>query len=160
MATTCLKPDKIPLCVAETGFWYKKVIRKSFMYLGARKQLLGKAEVCYRLQVLSLASQVLSCTSAVPSRSASVIQRGHGCETQLQPLVPAGSPQPRLHCSGNLCPMKEDPCYTLPVMDAGAMPKRIPPILYAPHTNILKTPYGLIHFSQCYANVRTNRVDS
>lgn len=47
MATTCLKPDKIPLCVTETGLCYKKVIRQSFMYLGARKELLEKAEISY-----------------------------------------------------------------------------------------------------------------
>lgn len=59
MATTCLKTDKTPECVAETGFCYKKVIRKSFMYLGARKELFKK-------------QKFLTVTGAVPRYSGSV----------------------------------------------------------------------------------------
>lgn len=131
------KDRQIPVFVIKYGWCHMKVIRKVLSTWEQENNSL-KSTNFLQLQLQSLGtervSQIFSLTFGGPVQcSASVIQRGHRCETQLQPLVPDSSSQPRLHCLRKLS--YEHLHYTLTIMDEGEMPKRIPPTPHTPKTS-------------------------
>lgn len=112
-----------------------KVIRKVLSTREQENKSL-KSTNFLQLQLVSLdreaVSQIFSFTFAGPL--CSVIQCGHRCETQLllrvpDRLIPAQVMLPKKTLSS------EDLHYTLTAVDAGVVPKRIPPIPPAPKTS-------------------------
>lgn len=101
------KDRQISVFVIKYGCSYLKVIRKVLSTWEKENSSLGST-IFLQLQLLSLGTEAVSQIFSFPfaGPSCSVIQCGHRYETQLQPLVPDSSSQPRLHCLRKLCHLK------------------------------------------------------